>query len=221
MDIWTPDNVVEPIFDGYMDAYESNVRSEQTKVQIGRPEWWYVADLLDAAWKPPQGDDTYLLVRFSFSLEPPEGHAIEQARLTVQLGGVPQQLIPVAFDLFPFQVTEEVQRDIKLTFAPSLKLEEIEASIGSAETTIHVSHVEPVISAFGLGTASPAWIFRRHPRYPLLGSRLLYAVIAYPSRCAEIEIQIDLTAAVHAGRFGRWRLRAPETSRAALNRHIP
>lgn len=221
MDIWTPDEVVEAIFDGYMDPYESNLRTEQTRVQIGRPEWWYAADLMGAAWKPPQGDDTYLLVRFAFSLEPPEGHAIEQVRLTAQLGGIPQQLIPVAFDLFPFQVTEEVQRDVKLTFAPSLKLEEIEASVGSAETTIHFSHIEPVISALGLGTASPAWIFRKHPKHPLLGSRLLYAVIAYPSTCTEIEIQMDLTATVQAGRFGRWRLRTPETSKAALTRRIP
>ena len=221
MEIWTPNEVVDAIFDGYMVTDEPGIRTELTTLQIGRPEWWYIADLMGSAWKPPQGDDTYLLIRFSFSLEPPEGHSVEEVRLTAGLEAVPRELVPVAFDLFPLEVTEEVQRDIKLTFAPSLKLEEVEASIGSVETTIHVSRVEPVVSALGLGTASPAWVFRKHPKHPLTGSRLLYAVIAYPSTAAEITIQIDLTATVHAGRFGLWRLRTPETSKAALIRHIP
>jgi hypothetical protein len=38
---------------------------------------------------------------------------------------MPRQLEPIAFDLFPLDVSEEVQRDVKLTFAPSLKLEKI------------------------------------------------------------------------------------------------
>ena len=221
MDILTPDVVTDVIFDGYMDSYDSTVRTEQTRVQIGRPEWWYVTELMGAAWKPPQGDDTYLLVRFSFSLEPPEGHTIEQVRLTAQLEGVPQQLMPVAYDLFPSDVTEEVQRDVKLTFAPSLKLQEVEASIGSVESTIRISRVEPVISALGLGTASPAWAIRKHPKHPLIGSRLFYAVIAYPSAATRIEIHLDLTATVQAGRFGLWRLKTPDTSRATLTRLIP
>jgi hypothetical protein len=221
VDIWTPDEMPEAIFDGYMDTYETTIRAEPTKVQIGRPEWWYVADLMGSAWKSPQGDDTYLLIRFSFSLEPPNGHEIEQVRLGAELRGPSCKPDPVAFDLFPLDVTEEAQRDVKLTFAPSLKLERIEASVGSAETTIHIARVQPVISALGLGTASPAWIMRRHPKHPLLGSRMSYAVIAYPSTAPEIEIQIGLTATVRAGRFGLWRLRTPETSQAALTGKIP
>ena len=61
----------------------------------------------------------------SFSLEPPRGHALEEARLSAELRGMPRQLEPIAFDLFPLDVSEEVQRDVKLTFAPSLKLEKI------------------------------------------------------------------------------------------------
>lgn len=219
MDIWTPDKVSEPIFDGYME-FESNVRAEPTRLQIGRPEWWYVTDLMGSTWSSPQGDDTYLLVRFSFSLEPPKSHTIEEARLSAELRGIPLELEPVAFDLFPLDVSEEVQRDVKLTFAPSLKLEKIEASVGSAETTIHIARVEPVISALGLGTSSPSWVIRRHARHPLVGSRMSYAVIGYPSKATEIELEIGLTATAR-GRFGRLLLRTPKKSQATLTRKIP
>jgi hypothetical protein len=223
MEIYTPTGVTDPVFEGYLEAPQSALRAEQTKAQIGRPEWWFLSDLLDKEWKPPQGDSTYLLVRLAFSLEPPRSHDIEEARLTVNLAcrdvEVTEQ--PTAFDLFPRELMEESLTDVKMTLGPSLKLEKVEGSVGSLETTVHIPKIEPVITSFGIGGSNPKWTFRKHRRHPIVGSRLVYAIVAYPSIAKQMEVSLELEATVRAGRFGLWSMKVPEKAHAQLVRAIP
>jgi hypothetical protein len=221
MEIYTPTDITDPIYEGAMQSPVDGARAGETRVQIGRPEWWFLSDLFDEKWKPPQGDDTYLLVRLSYSLEPPRSYEVEEAHLSALLvcrGGVEH---PVAFDLFPREAIEESQTDVKMTFGPSLKLEKIEGSLGSVETTIHIPKVEPIITTFGIGGSNPVWTFRKHRRHPILGSRMVYIVVAYPSKAAGMEIALDLDATVNSRRFGVWPLKVPEIAQAQLTYAIP
>jgi hypothetical protein len=206
MEIYTPTDITDPIYEGAMQSPVDGARAGETRVQIGRPEWWFLSDLFGEKWKPPQGDDTYLLVRLSYSLEPPRSYEVEEARLLVSLvcqGGLEH---PVAFDLFPREAMEESQT---------------EGSLGSVETTIHISKVEPIITTFGIGGSKPVWTFRKHRRYPILGSRMVYTVVAYPSKAAGMEITLDLDATVNSRRFGVWLFKLPEIAQTQLTCAIP
>jgi hypothetical protein len=218
--IETPTEIRNPIFDGYLKPEGEEYRAEGTKAQIGRPEWWFVSDLVGPSWRAPQGDDIYLLIRLSFSLTPPRNHEIEEARLTANLMSNGPGIGPVAYDLFPRELMEESKTDVKLTLSPSVKLEEIEASLGSAETNIHIAKVEPVVTTSGIGAANPIWAFRRHRRHPILGSRTVYAVIAYPAVAPSISVEVGLSATLR-GQFGLWLMGIPAEANAQLRSTIP
>lgn len=222
MEIVTPADVTEPIFDGTLSAPVGAVRSDDAvRVRIGRPEWWFASDLLGTDWKPPQGDDTYLLVRLAYSIAPQEDNEVEDAHLEATLSCHGAANEPVAFELFPREVTEKSKRDVKLKLEPSLKIKEVEASAGSVETTIHMDTVEPVVTAYGIGTSVAEWRFRKHKLHPLLGTRTVYMILAYPSSAGHIQLSLDLKANVRVSRFGSWLFTLSETARAQATRTIP
>jgi hypothetical protein len=220
MEIRTPTRVLHPVYAGALVGFDDSLRAEPTQALIGRPEWWYVEDLLGSSWIAPQGDDTHLLVQLSFSIDPPRGHEVEEARISAKLHCPDQGHYPVASDLFPRDVSESTQTDIKLSFGPSLTLDSVEASLGSVQTTISVPKVEPVVTAQGLGTDTASWHYRKHRRHPLSGCRTAYAVVAYPSRADSMEIRLALTADVAAGRFGLWKVKVPD-GKAEMTHVIP
>jgi hypothetical protein len=220
MTIQTPGQIATPIFSGYLETADGTMRAEQTRAEIGRPEWWFAADVLGKGFEPPQGDETYLLVRFAFSLTPPKNSRVEQAQLSTQMTCAGTLTEARVFDLFPREILEESKNDVKVKLDPSLKLEEVEAKIGSIEATIHISKVEPIITTSGVGRANPTWFYRRHSRHPIIGTRMAYAIIGYPSSAQNMTVKLGLTASV-SGRYGLWPLRVPSTAEAQLTHIIP
>ena len=203
MELSLPTWLEKPIYDGFLepvefDSTEEKLRSSQgLKIQLGRPEWWFASDILSKTWIPPQSDDIYLLVRLAFSIEPIKGYRAEEVRLTAYLHcsqKVDRQ--PIAFDLFPREVQEEIPVEVAITMGPSLKFDEIEGSLGAVGAEIPITMVKPVITTSGLGQTTPTWIFRRHRRHPLEGSRLVYVIIAYPSKSQKMRLSLELTAIV-------------------------
>jgi hypothetical protein len=222
MTIQTPEKVPDgPLFSGDMQPPDGSLRStEQTKVEIGRPEWWFASDVVGEKFKPPQGDETYLVVRFAFSLTPPNNWEVENAQLLVQLKCTGTSAEPVVFDLFPREMLEESKTDVKLKFDPSLKFEEVEAKVGSIEAAIHMLRVDPVITTSGIGGANPTWLYRKHKRHPIIGTRMSYAIVGYPSSAQNMVVKLGLTASVR-GQFGLWPLRLPSTAEVQLTHVIP
>jgi hypothetical protein len=220
MEIQTPTEISNTVFRGYLEAEGGQLRAEGTSAEIGRPEWWFASDVVGAAWCPPQGDDTYLLVRLSYSLSPAKSFEIEEAQISAALTCIGSVSEPVAFDVFPREVTEESKTDVKVKLEPSLKLEEVKASVASVEANIRIPKVDPVLTTSGIGGANPTWFFRKHRSHPIVGTRMVYAIVAYPSTAAQMTIKVNL-AVKAKGRFGLWPLRVPSTAEAQLTRTIP
>jgi|SRR6516164_269863 hypothetical protein len=220
MHIQTPTEITEPIFSGYLELPGETFREERTLSDIGRPEWWFAREILGESFKPPQGDETYLLVRLAFSLMPPKNHEIDEAQLTALLTCPRSSLQPVVFDLFPREVLDESKTDVKVTLGPSLKLKEAQASAGSIEASIQIPKVEPILTTSGVGGTKPTWFYRKHKRHPILGTRMVYAVIGFPSAAETMTIQLGLTARVR-GRFGLLTMALPSTEEAKVTRTIP
>ena len=136
-------------------------------VSIGQPETWPLQDLYSPTKLPrpirmklSQAD--FYLVRLSCSFRPiyEESH-VEWARFRAALlphsstGGQ-----PFAFDLYPQQVVQEVKHQIKITLSPSLKFQELEASVGSAEFGFEYTEQIPLISASIGNSFDPSWDYR-------------------------------------------------------------
>jgi hypothetical protein len=172
------------------------------------------------SWVAPQGDNMYLLVRLSYSLTAPRNHEIEDAKFSAKLTCDKGDSDPVAFDLFPREVLEESKTNLRLNVKPSLKLEEVEASLGSVETNIHIQRVEPVVTTSGIGASDPTWFFRRHRKHPIVGSRMVYAILAFPLPATQMIIEAKLTATLR-GRFGLWLAGLPSDAEAKLRWTIP
>jgi hypothetical protein len=214
------EQIPTPIFSGFLETADGTLRTEQTRAEIGRPEWWFASDVVGEGFHPPQSSETYLLVRFAFSLTPPPNSEVEQAQLSAQLTCAGTSAKPVVFDLFPREILEESKNDVKVKLEPSLKLEEVEAKIGSIEATIHMLKVDPIITTSGVGLANPIWSFKKHRRHPIIGTRMAYAIIGYPSSAQNMTVKLGLSANV-SGRYGLWPLRIPSTADAQLTHVIP
>jgi hypothetical protein len=220
MTIDTPTTIEHPIFAGGLESQEEHLRGETTKAEIGRPEWWFASDFMGKHFRPPQGDDTYLLLRFSYSLSPPKSQTVQAVQFGATLTCSDPGLEPIAFDLFPREVLEESKTDLKIKVGPSLKMEELEASAGSIEAHIQMPRVEPVVTTSGIGKPTPLWNFQRHRRHPLVGSRMVYAIVAYPTAAKQMTVRLDLTANVKTP-FGIWPLYVPSTATDGLTHRIP
>ena len=107
-------------------------------VSIGRPEVWTLAEFygtedLPAPVLAKLGDASFYLVRLSCSFRPTKNKTrVEWARLTISLHPDAAGQVGTAFDLHPLRVTQEVKRSVNVSLSPTLKFQEVQASIGGA-----------------------------------------------------------------------------------------
>jgi hypothetical protein len=172
------------------------------RVSLGRPDWWPGQAILGEQWRPPAGGGRYGLARFKFSLRPEAGQTVQQAEFTVRLLAQGGGRNPLAFDLFPREVTAERSRSLKVGIAPSLTFAEFEGSLGGVETTLDTSYVVPVITATGLGEQTVRWTFQRQRTHPLAGSRVVYAIVEVPPQVAGVRATLHLAARLKMGALG-------------------
>jgi hypothetical protein len=166
------------------------------RVSVGKPDWWPGQVILGKGWQSPAGGQRYGLARFKFSLRPETSQRIQSAVFIVRLENTGGGRNPVAFDLFPLELKQTRNNALKLTIGPSLKFSEVEASLGSVETTLDASSAVPVIIADGLGEAAVRWTFQSQAHHPLSGSRVVYAIIELPADTPSVQVSLNLTARI-------------------------
>lgn len=66
---------------------------------------------------------------------------------------------PVAYDLFPLHVTDEVELEHTNKISPSFKFQNVTASLGEDALTLRYRRLEPRITAFGKLESSIYWRF--------------------------------------------------------------
>ncbi|MEM7029823.1 MAG: hypothetical protein AAF629_09680 [Chloroflexota bacterium] len=166
------------------------------RVSLGRPDWWSDEAIFADQWQVPDGGQRFGLARFSFSLRPEGQQSIEQADLIVRLLAHGGGRNPRAFDIFPRDVTAKRDHAVKIAVKPSLTFAEVTGSIGEVETTIDASTAVPVITADGVGEQTIRWVFQQQRTQPLVGSRVVYAIIEQPPDTTAVRVSINLMARV-------------------------
>jgi len=146
--------------------------------------------------KAKKGEADFYIVRFSCSFRPvPDEKQIEWARFIVQLySGIEGQ--PIAFDLHPLMVTQEVKHSVKVTLSPTLKFQEIGASFGGMDFGLEYTELHPIISATGIGEAQPSWDYEEAKGLKVQGSKFMHMLLRVPKSMRPVEAFLDLIADV-------------------------
>jgi hypothetical protein len=103
---------------------------------------------------------------------------------------------PIAFDLYPRQVVQEVKRQIKVTFSPLLKFQELEARVGSAEFGFEDIEQIPLISGTLGSGFDPIWSYEAGRKRGIEGERRMYLLVKAPKGLASAQAHLELEADV-------------------------
>jgi len=169
---------------------------------IGRPEVWalpelYPPDKMPYSLRAKLGEADFYLVRLACSFRPrKEQSRVEWARLTVHLLPDSTARQPIAFDLHPLMVTQEVRRNVKVTLSPSLKFQEIGAEIGGVEFGFEYPELQPLISASGAGEEKPSWDYEEAKGAMVQGSKWMHLLAKAPKGMETVRAILDLVADV-------------------------
>jgi hypothetical protein len=181
----------------------SEVLRNMPVVSIGQPETWtlqefYAPSKLPRPVRSKLSQADFYIVRLSCSFRPvPEESRVEWARFRAALlphpstGGQ-----PIAFDLYPQQVMQEVKRQVKVTLSPLLKFQELEASLGSAEFGFEYTEQVPLISATPGGGFDPSWDYGAGPKREVLGAKWMYLLVKAPKSMTSGRALLDVEADV-------------------------
>jgi hypothetical protein len=215
-----PDAIEETVWEGELQPDDDDdVRRDSSSpgqprdirdlpvVSIGRPEVWtlpefYGTEDLPAPVVAKLGDASFYLVRLSCSFRPTKNKTrVEWARLTITLHPDAAGRIGTAFDLHPLRVTQEVKRSVNVSLSPTLKFQEVQASIGGASFGLEYPELQPTISASGAGESEPSWDFSASAGERVEGSKWMHLLVKAPRTMTACEASLELTADIVGSGF--------------------
>jgi hypothetical protein len=180
-------------------------------VSIGRPESWPLPDLYPPQHMPPlmqaqlQAADFYL-IRLSCSFRPVPRSRVGWARFHVSLRPDSLGRQPVAYDILPVNVTQEVKHQLKFTLAPTLKFRTVvEVEVGSLEFGLEYTELQPMIVGAGIGEDTPTWDYQTATGMAgIQGVRVMHLLVKAPKGMPAATAQLALTAQVYVERGPSW-----------------
>ncbi len=215
-----PDQIGDALWEGRLLADEASLAQSQRSwspgrervsqsdmvrdlpaVSIGRPESWPLAEVfamksLPTLIRASMENADFHLVRLACSFTPQRDSRIEWARFVARLLPDEAGRQPVTEDLHPSEVIQAVQHQTKLTIAPSLKFEVVEASVGSVELGIQYTELQPRISGSGQLTSSAIWNYFEVPGVKIQGGKWMHLLVKVPkgmlSAVADIRVAADV-----------------------------
>ena len=161
----------------------------------------------------------FYLARLVCSFRPRKDESqVEWARFLVRLlpDGAGRQ--PIAFDLHPLMVTQEVQRNVTVSLDPSLKFAEVKGSLGGIEFGFEYPELQPLISASGGGEPLPSWDYEEAKGVMVKGCKWMHLLVEAPKGATPVRATLDLAAdvRVRGSRLPVLGLRDKELARAHL-----
>lgn len=157
--------------------------------------------------------DHYLVrLAITFATGPREPR-LEFAHVGITLSSTGWAPQPVVHSMDPLRLTDEVRSQRSWRLGPQLALLGAEASLGELGRTRDFTTHQPLVQAMDLGSARPAWEFRRTEATELTGSYPLGLVV----RCGAgtvTELSCTVTAGVKpGGPLRRYRRELPDPLR--------
>jgi hypothetical protein len=174
-------------------------------VSVGVPNTWAIRELysnskLPQSFKSKMAKNDFYLSQLFCSFRPKHGGpSIEWARFAVELLPDADGRMPLAYDLFPRLVAQELRRNVKVAFSPSIKFHELEGKAGDLSFGLEYTELQPVISAAGLGEAKPSWDYETARGVKVQGGKVMYLLAQAPKGMAAATARLTLVADVATG----------------------
>jgi hypothetical protein len=169
---------------------------------IGDPQWWNVQELFPQGKIPKEitrqlDEADFFLVQLACSLHLNPDQTVEWARFSAAMSSLsPTAQEPIAIDLHPMELYDEISTEIKWSLSPKLKFEKVEGSIGEISSEIKYSRLVPVVTAAGALESRFSWDMEETDKYPLRGARWFHAVIKRPKGAEGVQANFSVTAKV-------------------------
>jgi len=171
-------------------------------ISIGRPEVWslselYPPDKLPHLVRARSEEIDFYLVRTVCSFRPKrEMISLSWARFMVCLLPGPDGRQPIAYDLYPKDVFQEVKHHLKVSFSPTLNFQELQAGAGGVEFGLEYPELQPQISAAGIGERCVDWSYNEVRGIRLQGSKTMHLLVEAPKGMPSSWASLDLVADV-------------------------
>ncbi|MPM59318.1 hypothetical protein SDC9_106158 [bioreactor metagenome] len=189
-------------FSGKKQSYELVDIRNLPIISIGKPESWEITSLygpekIPTAIQSKLKDSDFYLVRLCCSFRSSKNeNSVDWARFVINLHSDAQRRQPIAYDLYPMMITNEVTKNVKLTLSPTLKFKEIEGNIGSIEFGLEYMEIQPIISAAGVNESMPNWDYKKVLGAGIQGSKFMYMLMEAPKGMKPIKASLYLQANV-------------------------
>jgi hypothetical protein len=176
-------------------------------VSIGQPETWPLGSVYEFDKMPPllrtkANEADFYLIRLACSFRPLRRETrIEWARFVIALHPDREGHQPIAEDLHPNEVDQEVQHRTKVTLSPSLKFQSVEASLGSVEFGFEYPELQPRIVAAGHSSTKASWDYSEAAGVAVHGGKWMHLLVKSPKGmpCADADIHLVADVAVREG----------------------
>lgn len=197
-------------------AIEKGIDAKELKklrgdmIEIGEPQSWNLVGLCNQKGTslPPDimmmlSEFDFWLVEFACSFLPAPDHQISWARFMAKLGPIGNQPSPIAYDLYPKEIADEIRTKCRIRLGLDLKfLEVAQVQLPDYIREIEFTKLEPTISAAGLLTSTPSWDFRKTKGGDVRGVKALFVIIKNPLVAQDgIKVSFAIQASVDT-RFG-------------------
>jgi hypothetical protein len=171
-------------------------------ISIGRPEVWslpvvYPPDKMPDLLKAKLEEADFYLVRTACSFRPTrKTNTLSWARFAVRLLPSSTEQQPLAYDLYPKEVYQEVKHQIKVSLSPTLNFQELQAGVGGVEFGLEYPELQPTISAAGIGEDLVAWDYEEARGIRLQGSKTMHLLVEAPRGMPSSRATLELVADV-------------------------
>lgn len=168
---------------------------------IGQPDTWRISDFYKPGTMPypmqaklAEADFYAVRLACSFRVKRKEVN-VEWARFIVRLLPDENGRQPIAFDLHPLMVTQDIKRSIKVSLSPALKFQQLEAEPGGAEWGWEYTELQAIISAAGGSEPEASWDYSIAEGVSTVqGTKWMHMLVKAPKSMAKAKVTLDLAA---------------------------
>jgi hypothetical protein len=147
----------------------------------------------------------FYLIRLFCSFRPAPRSRVGWARFHVFLQPDHLGRQPIAYDIAPLDVTQEIKGHLKFTLAPTLKFQLMEAGVGSLEFGLDYPELQPIIVGAGIGEAIPTWDYKTATGMASIqGAKKMHLLVKAPKGMPVVRAELVLTAQLYVESITSW-----------------
>jgi len=171
-------------------------------VSIGQPEIWSLPELYSPGKLPYhlrarlEVADFYM-VRLSCSFRSKGQGRIRWAEFLVRLLPHAANQYPIAYDMHPLEVYQEVRRQVRIALNPTLNFQPLEVGVGGAQFGIEYPELRPIVTATGIGEYEASWAYEEQKGIKLQGAKVMHLLVKAPKGMPSGEATVNLEAEIN------------------------